>query len=247
MKNKRFGKVHAIIPDVQVRPGMDVKFLTAVGNYIADKKPDTIVCIGDFADMPSLNSHGKLKELEGKRYVSDIAATKTAMAALLKPIKAVKDYSPKMVLTLGNHEARIDREAAEQPKLVGTISTKDLGYEEAGWKVVPFLQPISIDGIAYCHYFISGAYGRPVSSASALLRRVKGSAVMGHVQSFDLAIHPYTGNLGMFCGTCNLVNEDYLTPQGNFYRRHIVFLHEVRNGICDPMLVSLKFLKARYA
>ena len=246
-KTKRVGKIHCIIPDVQCRPGVNTSHLKWIGNYIAEKRPDVIVQIGDFADMASLNSHGKLKELEGQRYKKDIECAKDAMRKLVKPFRDIKGYKPKMILTLGNHEERIDREAANNPKLDGTISTKDLEYESFGWKVVPFLKPIEIHGIAYAHYFISGAYGKPVSSAAALLKRVRGSAVMGHVQNFDLAFHPYTGQFGMFAGTCNLHDEDYLTPQGNNYRRQIVMLHEVANGTADPMLVSLKFLKKNYS
>lgn len=245
--SKRIGKIHCVIPDVQVRPGVNYQHLSWVGNYIAEKRPDVVVCIGDFADMASLSSHSKKKELEGKRYAKDIAVTRAAMATLMTPIQKVKGYNPRLVLTLGNHEERIDRWVADDPKLEGFISIADLGYEEWGWEVVPFLQPISIHGVSYAHYFISGAYGKPVSSASALLKRVGGSAVMGHTQKFDMDVHEYTGQIGMFVGVCNTHNEKYLTPQGNNYRRQIVFLHEVQNGLFDPMLVSLRFLKNKYS
>ncbi len=49
--------VHAIIPDCQVKDGVDLSYLTWVGKYLAEKKPDVIVQIGDFADMPSLSSY----------------------------------------------------------------------------------------------------------------------------------------------------------------------------------------------
>jgi hypothetical protein len=35
--------------------------------------------------------------------------------------------------------------------------------------------------------------------------------------------------------------------QGKAQRRQIIVLNEVRNGIADPMLVSLKFLEANYS
>ena len=88
--------------------------------------------------------------------------------------------------------------------------------------------------------------GRAVSSAQALLRVRQRSAVMGHVQHTDIAFHPRTGNVGIFAGTCYMHNEDYLGPQANNQRRQIVVLNEVRNGTCDPMFVSLRFLLARY-
>lgn len=198
--------------------------------------------------MPSLSSYalGKAKA-EGERYSEDIKATKEAMSALMAPIRKVKGYKPELFLTLGNHENRIDREAEANPRFMGTIKTDDLDYAKFGWKVIPFLEVLRVDGWEYSHYFVSGSMGRPVSSASALLRERQRSAVMGHVQYTDIAFHKKTGNIGIFCGICYLHNEDYLTPQGNTTRRQIVMLHEVRDGIGDPMLVSLAFLKGRYS
>ena len=76
--------IHAVIPDVQAKPGQDFSFLTAVGEYLVEKKPDRWICIGDFADMPSLSSYdvGK-KSFEGRRYQADIVAANEAMNALL--------------------------------------------------------------------------------------------------------------------------------------------------------------------
>ena len=66
---------HLIIPDTQVKRGVDLSYLEWIGKYIVDKKPDVIVQIGDFADMPSLSSYdvGK-KSFEGRRYKDDIEA-----------------------------------------------------------------------------------------------------------------------------------------------------------------------------
>ena len=55
--------VHAIIPDCQVKDGVDLSYLTWVGKYLVEKKPDVIVQIGDFADMPSLSSYDVGKKL----------------------------------------------------------------------------------------------------------------------------------------------------------------------------------------
>jgi len=206
-----------------------------------------IVQIGDFSDMLSLSKHKSNLDAEGVRYVEDIHATKAAMETLVKPWKKLKSYRPRMVLTLGNHEERIIREISEQPILLGAISIDDLGYKQAGWEVHKFLKVVKIDGWEYSHYFVSGAMGRPVTSAASLLRERQCSAVQGHVQYTDMAIHKKTGYIGIFAGICYLHDEDYLTPQGNSTRRQIVFLHQVANSQGDPMFVSLDFLKARYS
>lgn len=244
----RLDKVIMVIPDCQVKPGVPLDHLSWIGNYIAEKKPDIIVNIGDFADLPSLSSYAVGKaEAEGTRYVADIQAVHEGMELLTKPFRKIKGYHPDLHLTLGNHEARIQSEVRANPRLIGVISIKDLKYEEYGWKVHPFLKVIKLEGWEFSHYFTSGVMGRPVSSAAVLLRERQCSAVMGHVQTTDIAIHRKTGKIGIFCGICYLHNETYLTLQGNDTRRQILMINEVHDGVGDPMLVSLRFLKARYS
>lgn len=48
---------HFILPDVQCKPGVPLDHLTWASNYCIQKKPDVIVCLGDFADMESLSSY----------------------------------------------------------------------------------------------------------------------------------------------------------------------------------------------
>ena len=136
-------KKHLVIGDTQVKPGISLSYLTWIGKYIVDKQPDVIVMIGDFADMPSLSSYdvGK-KSFEGRTYKADIKAANKGMEALLAPMislnkrlaKAKKKlYKPKMVLTMCNHEQRINTAIEYDRKLDGLISFEDLKYEQAGW------------------------------------------------------------------------------------------------------------------
>lgn len=248
----------AVIPDCQIRPGDDTRFLRNIGNYLEEKEPDVIVCIGDFADMPSLSSYdiGK-KSFEGRRYIADVEATKAAMATLLEPIKARRQkdkhghrqrYTPRMVLTLGNHEERINRAVNNDPKLDGTIGVKDLEYEK-DWEVYDFLQPVVIDGVAFSHYFVTGVAGRPASSAQAQLNKQHMSCVAGHQQGLQIATgHRANGDrlTSIIAGSCYEHNEDYLGYQGNKHWRGMLMLHEVNNGNFDLMPVSLDFINKRY-
>lgn len=244
-------RTHLVIPDVQCKPGVDMSHMDWIGQYIVDKRPDVIVCIGDFADMPSLSSYDRGKRSHAlMTYAEDIGAARAAMKRLLAPMKATKGYKPRLVMTLGNHEDRITRAIEEDGRLYGTIALEDLQYKEAGWEVYPFLDVVVIDGIAYSHYFTSGVMGRPVSSARALVRSRHMSATMGHVQKTDLDMGDVRADgrpiIGLFCGTCYLHDEPYLGPQGNAMRRQIVMKHEVEDGRYDPMFVSLDFLRRRY-
>jgi hypothetical protein len=252
-------KKHMVISDCQVKDGVDLSYLERIGKFAAEKKPDVIVCIGDFADMPSLSSYdaGK-KSFEGRRYIKDIDAAKTGMAMLMGPIQDEicrtiaghrKRWNPQLVLTLGNHEHRIERAVESDPKLDGTIGIEDLEYEAFGWTVVPFLEPIMIDGIAYAHYFTSGVMGRPVASARQLVQKKHMSCVMGHVQNWDIHREVRADGVpivGLFSGSTYTHNEDYLGPQGNNYSRGLWMLYEVKDGSFDPHHVTLNYLEQKY-
>jgi len=250
---------HLIIPDCQIRPGDDLTFLRRIGNYIVDKKPDVIVNIGDFADMPSLSSYdvGK-KSFEGRRYKKDIDAARAGMETLLAPIwefnakarkNKEKQYHPRMVLTLGNHENRINRAVNDDAKLEGVLSVDDLRYEHYGWEVFPFLDVVVIDGIAYCHYFVTGAMGRPCSSANMQLTKKHMSCIAGHQQGLQIATaHRGDGKsiTSVIAGSCYEHDEDYMGPQGNKHWRGILVAHDVQDGEFDLMPVSLKYLNQKY-
>lgn len=249
-----------VLPDVQAKPGLDFSYLMRYGQYMVDKRPDVVVQIGDFGDLCSLSSYDKGKKaFEGRRYKKDIEAAHEAMSAFLTPLtdynerakrNKEKQYRPRMVLTLGNHEARIDRATNEDAMLSGMLSTDDLKYKEFGWEVYPFLEVVVIEGVAFSHYFTTGAMGRPASSAQALLTKKHMSCVAGHQQGLQIA----TGNRGdgklltaVICGSAYEHSEEYLGPQGNSHFRGMLMLHDVQDGAFDLMAVSLSYLNKKYS
>ena len=248
---------HLIIPDVQSKHGNDFTFLKCIGQYIVDHKPEVVICLGDFADMESLSCYDKgKKSFEGRRYTKDIEAAKQAMDSLLSPLREFnirakknkeKQYKPRMVLTLGNHEERIVRAINDDPKLDGLISYNDLPYKD--WEVHDFLRPVFIDGVAYCHYFPTGVMGRPATSAAAMVSKLHMSCVAGHQQGKQIAYGKRPDGSTITCiiaGSCYEHDEGYLDYQSNKHFRGIVVLHEVTNGSFDEMFVSLNFLRKKY-
>jgi hypothetical protein len=246
-----------VIPDVQARSGDDFKFLEHVGSYMVDKKPDIVVQLGDFADMPSLSSYDKgKKSFEGARFLKDLEASRLAMYSLLYPLimhnKRAKEnhkkvYRPRLVLTLGNHENRIERAVNDDAKLEGLLRMDALPYGD--WEVIPFLQPIEICGIMFAHYFPSGIAGRPATSASAMVSKLHMSCIAGHQQGKQVAYGKRPDGTTITCiiaGSCYEHNEPYMDFQSNKHWRGIIMLHEVDNGCFDEMFVSLKHLKERY-
>ena len=251
---QRLGRVHMVISDVQAKPNVSHDHMEWIANYALEKRPDVIVQIGDWADMPSLSLYDKGKRCyEGRRYVKDIEAANYSLECFERQLEDYnranpdKPYNPRKVLTRGNHENRIIRACELDAALHEKLTVNDLDFERRGWECHDFLKVVRIDGIEYAHYFISGNMGRPVVSAAALLRARNGSATMGHVQHCDMAIHKTTQHMALFAGISYLHDEEYLGPQGNDTRRQIVMKHEVEDGRYDPMFVSLRFLKKRYA
>ena len=256
---KRINMKIFVIPDVQAKEGTSVLHLIAAGKYAAEKKPEVIVCMGDFADMPSLSSYdvGK-KSFEGRAYVKDIQAAKGAMEAFLTPIREEqarlirnkeKRWNPKLILTLGNHENRINRAIEEDRKLEGLIKIEDLNYESYGWEVYPFLEPVTIDGVVFCHYFTSGIMGRPVTTASALISKKHQSCIAGHQQGRQVAYGSKADGstlTSIIAGSFYEHDEDYLGHQGNKHWRGCFMLHQVNNGSFDEMFISIDYLKTKF-
>lgn len=248
-----------VIPDCQVKPGNSIEHLRWAGLYAADKKPDVIVNIGDFWDMPSLSSYdvGK-KSFEGRRYQKDIEAGNAAMDVFMQPILDEQErlrrnkktiWKPRLVFTLGNHEHRIERAVNDDPKLEGLLSYNDFNLTDHDWEVYGFLQPVVIEGIVFSHYFTSGVMGRPVTNAKLLLQKKHMSCIQGHVQEWDIHHERRADGQPMtaiFAGIFYDHDEEYLTPQTNGSWSGIWMLHEVNDGSFDHMMVSLNYLRKKY-
>lgn len=245
---------HVFIPDTQVKPGVKTDHLIAAGNYIAEHKPDVIIIAGDWWDMPSLSRYEQKGSLyfEGKRYAKDIDAGNDAMFMFNDAIGASNSgYNPRKVFLMGNHEYRIQRAIEADPvHLEGIIGYDDLDLD--GWEVVPFLEPIVIDGILYCHYFqnpqslMRTVLGGGIDNR---LNKIKQSFTMGHQQTLLWGCqYTVTGHriIGCVAGAFYQHKEDYQGPQGNNYWRGIVYKHQVKKGEYDPMMLSLDYLRREW-
>lgn len=248
-----------VIPDCQVKENVPLEHLTWAGQAIVDYRPDVVVNIGDFADMPSLSSHDVKgsKYFEGLRYKKDVEVVKQGMKMLLAPLKDLqsrqrknkeKVYKPQMVLTLGNHENRIDRAVNNNPTLEGLISVGDLDYER-DWEVHPFLHPVFIGGVGFNHYWPVGAMGRPAASAAAIISKLHMSCVAGHQQGKQVAYGKRAdGNpiSAIIVGSYYLHDEGYLDQLSNRHWRGLLVMNEVKDGAFDELFLSMDYLKRKY-
>jgi len=156
-------------------------------------------------------------------------------------------WKPRMIFTLGNHEYRIERAVENDAKLEGLMSYEDLYLKD--WEVYPYLKPVVVDGIAYCHFFTSGVMGRPVTNAKLLLQKKHMSCVMGHVQDRDIAFDRDASGKRMtalFAGIYYQHNEEYLNPQTNGSWSGLWMFNEVIDGAFDEMPISMSYLRRKY-
>ena len=248
-----------VIPDCQVKAGVPLEHLAWAGKAIADYQPDVVMNMGDFADMPSLSTHDVKgsKYFEGLRYKTDIDVTKQAMDILLSPLRELqakqkrnkeKQYRPRMVMLLGNHENRINRAVNNNPTLDGLISTKDLGYEN-DWEVHDFLHPVFINGVGFNHYWPVGAMGRPASSSGAILSKLHMSCIAGHQQGKQVAYGKRADGkpiCAIIAGSYYLHDESYMDQLSNKHWRGLLVMNEVEDGHFDEMFLSIEYLGRKY-
>jgi hypothetical protein len=255
-----------VIPDSHAKPGVTNNRFTWLGHYIVDEKPDIIVCLSDLFDMPSLSSYdvGK-KSFEGRRYKEDIKAGIDAQEKLFKPLtnynlKAKENhkprYKPYLVMTLGNHENRINRAVNDDPKLDGTIGIEDLKLEEFGWDVYAYKDVAMVEGIAFSHNFPNGLMDRPISGDNAgrtILKKMHSSAIAGHAHTLNIATEVDSAGKRMWgiLAGCYLEEgqlEDYVSPlvQKSWYNC-VLHLHDVKAGDFDLEIITRDTLKKKYA
>jgi hypothetical protein len=250
---------HLIIPDTQIKPGVPLEHIVWAGQAIVDYMPDVVVVIGDWWDMPSLSGYIKPGSLEseGLRVKDDVSVGNYAFEVLTEPMvqeqqrrlrRKIKQWNPQKHYFRGNHEQRIERALAENPKLEGIISYDMLNTRD--FVVHDFLEIAEIDGIAYSHYFANTHSGRPIGgSIDNRLNRIGKSFVQGHEQGLLYGIRQYPGALtrhGLVAGSFYLHEERYRGAQGNDEWRGIVVLNEVNCGKYDVMPLSMDYLRRKY-
>lgn len=253
---------HFVIPDVQAKklpPGLTFDYLRKIGELIVQEKPDVLVFIGDWDDLPAFSSYDKgKKSFEGRSYVEDFQAGREAQAALFGPILREREritannlpaWDLVAVITYGNHEHRMHRAIDLSRELTGLLHDGLFDWKKYGVIEVPFLAVANIDGVHYSHYHTTGVMGRPAASAKAMIKQKHVSCVMGHVQKSDIASEPLPDGRhihGIFVSSCYEHDEDYLGPQGNNYFRGVWIFDDVLDGDFTIRQISLKQIHNRF-
>jgi len=248
---------HLVIPDAQVKPGVPMDHIIAAGNMIVDRKPDVIVVIGDWWDFPSLGTHSDRGNVyyHNKDYMSDFFAGVEAMELLLAPMieynirqaaNKKKQYKPRLVFTMGNHEDRRDRLVADVPKLAGSLRDPREYLAAREFEVHEYKRRVIIEGISYCHLCPQPSSAGAISRAHLIAGKRHSSWVVGHTQTLDYHVSALTPRIQcIIAGAFYLHDEDYKAGTNDHWRG-LVYLHDVHMGTFSPEFLSIETLLKRY-
>jgi hypothetical protein len=254
-----------VIPDAHAHPDYGNDRFDWLGKYIVETKPEIILCLGDFADMASLSSYDKgTRSFEGRRYRRDVEASVDALNRLFAPVVAYnqqrsrnkkQQYLPRTVMTVGNHEARIDKVTQHHPELHDTLSVDDLQFNRYFDEIVDFKQMTVIEGVAVSHYFVSGLMGRPIGgerAGHALLTKQGMSCVCGHSHLLDFAVRTRADGkkmmalVGGWYGHPDMV-EDWNKNTAGLWWSGVTMLHNLKDGWAeDVSFISQSTLQRAY-
>jgi len=246
---------HVMIPDTQITPSSDIEHIISAAKYIKKHKPERIIIIGDWWDMPSLSSYDKAgdKGWEDKDVKADYACGWKAMKKFLSTVRTSK-YDPNIHFAVGNHEDRISR-VADSGEMRMMSSFLDLEEQilaplrKLEVCTHDFLEIFRLDGICYSHYFVNptSLFANPIGGTiENKLKNLGHSFTMGHQQHKQAGeIFTCTGERrrGLVCGRFYQEHHDYLGPQKNLQSwSGILMKHEVHDGDYDLMEVSMSYL-----
>lgn len=255
-----------IIPDAHAHPDYDNERFSLIGKAIVTLKPEVVVCLGDFADMPSLSSYDRGKaSFEGKRYWKDIECTKEAYKLMMAPLREYQEslraahrprYNPRLVMVMGNHEERINTASNANPQLHGTFGMFDLPWYQRGegWEVAPFNEYAFVEGINFVHH-VPMRNGKGLSSkhlAYAIASKTHVSTVVGHshlLDYYELARPDGSRFFGLSAGCFGHPNHDEGWSRGTDQEwwRGLTLLRGVENGYWKSMAhLSMKSLEEEY-
>jgi hypothetical protein len=227
-----------LYPDAHVKPGHDQRPVAAIAKWFAHEGVDLIINIGDFSDMPSLSSYAKGKaEIEGKRIATDLAYTDEMLDHFNYNLYG---HQCDKIITLGNHEERLDRLQSDEPQLEGAFGDDPFSYHAHGYYVYDYLDIVRVNGVSFSHAFIN-----PTSlmgtiqggSADIRMKNIGFPHVAGHQHGPLIHGQRMLGDgtplSTLILGCAHTENHSYWGKGKDVYRGAAV-LRNVRNGSYDP-------------
>jgi hypothetical protein len=253
-------KDYLIVPDPHAHPDHNNDRADWLGKFILDRKPDVVVNMGDTWDLPSLSSFDKGKaSFNGANYEKDMDAGLDFQDRMWQPIKHSKKKQPRKVFLEGNHCHRVKRVLEYEPHLAGDrygISYKNFQLDNYYHDVVMYEGGtpgiITLDGISFAHFFVSGLMGRPIGGehhAASLIAKNYSSCVAAHSHTVDWAVRSGSNGktiMGLVAGVFQDFDSGWAGACNNLWWRGLVYLKNVEDGVYEPEFISMESLKKEY-
>lgn len=242
-------------------PEVENDRFTWLGDFLYDLKPDMVIDLGDGADMKSLNTYDERypKQVVTQSYERDIECYNDAQERLRWKFRNAKKKRPFWVGLEGNHEHRIKKAIAHDPRLQGQTYGISFGHLQTEHWFDEYHEyhnsaPAIADyfGVSFAHYFSSGNYGTAVSGthhAYTLLQNRNCSSTCGHSHKRSLyfkdSAHP-NGIIGLVAGCYKGADESWAGQANRDWWSGVVVKRQLENGMYEPEFVSFKSLKENY-
>ena len=232
-----------------------------LADLIYDIKPDYCIDLGDGADMRSLNSYDTRypQSIVSQSYEADIETYNESQERLRWKFRHHKRKRPYWIGFEGNHENRIKKALAHDPRLEGEkygVSFRHLQtdywfdeyheYHNSGPALVDY------ENIVYGHFVSGGNYGTAISGihhANSLLTKLSCSVTVGHSHKFD---YKYKGDArpypihGLVAGCFKGKEEGWAGQANEEWRSGVAIKRNISNGDYDLTWVSMDQLEKVY-
>ena len=173
--------------------------LTWLGRMASERRPSRIIQIGDWHTWDSCSAHDR-NDTQAGRLKPSIATDQDNLVQSLQAWRAgmASDYKPKLDITYGNHENRVERFENAHPESVGTFTNaRDQAYAQFGWRTRPYGEIKYVQGVGFSHHPTNGA-GRAFGGKTGPQRAANETTVSmigGHTHRRQIHDAPKIGPL----------------------------------------------------
>ena len=242
-------------------PSVSNKRFDWLGEFLYDLRPDMVFDLGDFADMKSLNTYDSRypQAIVAQNYERDIDHANEAQDRIRRKFKLMKRKRPFFIGLEGNHENRIKKALALDPRIEGgrygvsfSHLQTDYWYDDYHHYHNSAPSLIDYDGIIYGHYVGTGAYGNAMHTkhhGASLVDKLASSVTVGHSHK----LHYYrkadarpTPLNGLVAGCFKGADEQWAGQANREWSKGLVVKRYVENGDYDFSWVSMKALQKEY-
>ena len=178
-----------------------VKVLAWAARFGSDRKVGRVVQVGDWGTFDGASFHDKNDTLKARlkpTIKQDLDNQKESLIAFHDNKPA--DWNPKLDITLGNHENRLNRFENANPETAGMFSNElETNFAQFGWKTRPYGEVMFVQGVGISHHPTNGA-GRAFGGKTGPQRaanELTSSFISGHTHAYQ---HFTTGKIGAVSG-----------------------------------------------